>query len=139
MSAKQPASARGYDQMWLARYKELKEYKAKHGHRNVPARLGQLGNWVYKQRHFYRSLVDGNPSNMTGERIVKLEDIAALSGPRSMLSGKYDFKRSKLLLRSMGISMYLCDRDLSLVIGFILNVPTIDHRQVTLIAGLKIR
>ena len=60
---------------WLTAYEELKEYKTKHGHCNVPTKLGSLGMWVSTQRREYRKLVDGERSLMTDERFTKLEAI----------------------------------------------------------------
>ena len=39
---------------WDTRFNELIQYKAEHGDCNVPARQGQLGNWVSKQRYEYK-------------------------------------------------------------------------------------
>ena len=60
---------------WLTVYHELKEYKTKHGHCNVPTKLGLLGGWVGTQRTEYRKWVNGERSSMTDERITKLQAI----------------------------------------------------------------
>ena len=60
---------------WIAIFQELKLYKAKHGHCNVPQRTGRLGAWVHNQRRQYRLLQEGKRSSMTDERIQKLESI----------------------------------------------------------------
>ena len=39
---------------WETRFKELVQYKAKHGDCNVPQRQGQLGWWAVTQRQSYR-------------------------------------------------------------------------------------
>ena len=43
------------DEQWNARFKELLSYRSKHGDSNVPAKQGQLGNWVHKQRGAYKT------------------------------------------------------------------------------------
>jgi len=60
---------------WNQRYKELIEFKEKHGDCNVPNRYEankQLGQWVNTQRQQYRLLQEGMRSSMTEERITKL-------------------------------------------------------------------
>jgi len=63
---------------WEGRYAELKEYRKAYGHTNVPqgwkANIA-LGRWVMKQRVQYHKLQRGQPSQMTQERIAKLEQI----------------------------------------------------------------
>ena len=39
-----------FDRKWLEQYKELKTYRSKNGHCNVPLREGKLGCWVSHQR-----------------------------------------------------------------------------------------
>ena len=56
-------------QAWDARYSELKEYKAVHGHCNVPWGQGSLGVWVSTQRAAYQKV------NLSSERIQRLNDI----------------------------------------------------------------
>ena len=70
------------DDTWNQRYKELIEYKRKHGDCLVPynyepkMQLAEsLGLWVIIQRTEYRLFRQGIPSSMTQERIDKLEDI----------------------------------------------------------------
>ena len=40
---------------WETRFKQLVQYKAKHGDCNVPDGQGKLGNWVRKQRGAYKA------------------------------------------------------------------------------------
>merc|ERR1712232_844107 len=54
-------------------FDELKSYKAKHGHCNVPRRSGKLGRWVDTQRQQYRLLQEGKLSNICDQRVGKLE------------------------------------------------------------------
>jgi hypothetical protein len=42
------------DRRWLDQYKNLKSYRKKHGHCNVPALEGSLGKWVNKQRNMFK-------------------------------------------------------------------------------------
>jgi len=72
------------------RFKELIEYKAKHGDCFVPDNYGpnkQLGTWVNTQRRQYRFLQQGKHSQMTEERINKLEEIG-FKWDASHLKGK---------------------------------------------------
>ena len=60
---------------WDRHYKEIKAYKAKFGHCNVPFRrklYEKLANWVFNQRKEYFS------GKLSKERIAKLEDIGFL-------------------------------------------------------------
>ena len=41
--------------MWDERFEELKKFKAKHGHCNVPQKQGSLGVWVSNQRQAYKT------------------------------------------------------------------------------------
>ena len=64
--------------LWNERFEELKEYKAEHGHCNVPYRNESnkaLGIWVYRQRHQYKKMLEGSHSHMTRERMTMLENI----------------------------------------------------------------
>eukprot|EP00594_Rhizosolenia_setigera_P008104 CAMPEP_0178974132 /NCGR_PEP_ID=MMETSP0789-20121207/22246_1 /TAXON_ID=3005 /ORGANISM="Rhizosolenia setigera, Strain CCMP 1694" /LENGTH=433 /DNA_ID=CAMNT_0020662351 /DNA_START=593 /DNA_END=1892 /DNA_ORIENTATION=- len=61
---------------WEKKYKELIQFKEKHGHTNVSCNAGKLGRWVSVQRDQYRFFkTKTKPSNMTEERIQKLEKI----------------------------------------------------------------
>mmetsp|Transcript_18601 Transcript_18601/g.28902 ORF Transcript_18601/g.28902 Transcript_18601/m.28902 type:complete len:219 (+) Transcript_18601:171-827(+) len=62
-------------QQWIARFQELKSYKAEHGHCNVPRSVEKLGRWVDTQRQRYRLLQEGKQSSTTDDRIQKLESI----------------------------------------------------------------
>lgn len=57
-------------EQWMSRYKELIEWKRKHGNCNVPQREKKLGCWVSTQRTQYKLLCEGRPSQMNQERIV---------------------------------------------------------------------
>ena len=57
-------------EQWMSRYKELIEWKRKHGNCNVPQREKKLGCWVSTQRTQYKLLCEGRQSQMNQERIV---------------------------------------------------------------------
>eukprot|EP00816_Leptocylindrus_hargravesii_P003939 CAMPEP_0196825058 /NCGR_PEP_ID=MMETSP1362-20130617/92836_1 /TAXON_ID=163516 /ORGANISM="Leptocylindrus danicus, Strain CCMP1856" /LENGTH=227 /DNA_ID=CAMNT_0042205429 /DNA_START=275 /DNA_END=958 /DNA_ORIENTATION=+ len=63
------------ENMWDTRFHELEAYKAKHGHSNVPFRLGKLGRWASMQRRQHRLFKEGKSSHMTDERVQRLESI----------------------------------------------------------------
>ena len=81
---------------WITVYKELKEYKTKHGHCNAPKQLGSLGTWVSTQRTEYRKLVDGEHSFMTDERIRKLEAIGFEWRPDRRRSNQWETRFGEL-------------------------------------------
>jgi hypothetical protein len=57
------------------RFQELVDFKAIHGHTNVPNKSGDLGKWVSQQRTEFRYLKEGQYSCMTIYKIKKLESI----------------------------------------------------------------
>ena len=66
---------------WDERFKQLKEYKEKHGHCLVPEGYKanpQLGNWVKNQRVAYRKQ---SGRKITEEQIKSLEDIGFVWKP----------------------------------------------------------
>jgi hypothetical protein len=63
---------------WEERWSELGQYQGSTGHCNVPSNYNsnpQLATWVKCQRRQYKFFWDGKPSNMTLERISKLENL----------------------------------------------------------------
>jgi hypothetical protein len=56
-------------------YAELLGFKEEHGHVNVPQNYPVLGFWVSGQRQAYSKLKRGLESNMTAEKIAKLESV----------------------------------------------------------------
>ena len=63
---------------WEERFSELLQFMAQEGHVNVPANHPtnpSLAIWVKCQRRQYKLFCQGEQSNMTQERIVKLEAI----------------------------------------------------------------
>ncbi|GFH61993.1 hypothetical protein CTEN210_18469 [Chaetoceros tenuissimus] len=64
--------------IWNKRFEQLKKYKAKHGHCNVPKQYHAnktLAVWVYTQRQQYKKLLEGLKTCMTNERVRILEGI----------------------------------------------------------------
>ncbi|GFH61991.1 hypothetical protein CTEN210_18467 [Chaetoceros tenuissimus] len=63
---------------WDERLGQLKRFKAQYGHCNVPSIYEpnkSLGFWVGTQRKQYNRMLEGAKSNMTEERVEKLENI----------------------------------------------------------------
>ncbi len=66
-----------FDQ-WNARLQDLLDYKAEHGHCNVPFCYDEkpfLAPWVKRQRYQYKCKVKGKHSHLTDERERMLEDL----------------------------------------------------------------
>eukprot|EP00934_Nitzschia_sp_Nitz4_P004095 Nitzschia sp. Nitz4//scaffold29_size155292//152139//153152//NITZ4_002692-RA/size155292-processed-gene-0.32-mRNA-1//1//CDS//3329546550//4085//frame0 len=63
---------------WMERWNELAEFSKLHGHANVPSNHApnpQLATWVKCQRRQYKLFWEGKPSNMSLERINRLEQV----------------------------------------------------------------
>ena len=61
---------------WEERLNELRHFRRIHGHSNVPSQYDsnqKLATWVKCQRRQYKLFVGGQRSNMTLERVSKLE------------------------------------------------------------------
>lgn len=70
-------TAQNVDQ-WNTRLQELIEYKAQHGHCNVPFCYDEkpfLAAWVKRQRYQYKCKVRGKHSHLTDEREALLEQL----------------------------------------------------------------
>ena len=72
---------------WNDRFEELKAYKAKYGHCNVPVWSGPLGKWILTQRRYYKK------STLSDNRIKLLEDIGFMW---SVYDTKWDANFEKL-------------------------------------------
>jgi hypothetical protein len=72
--------------VWEERLAELKLFKARYGHCNVPAGSEdrQLAIWVKCQRRQNKLFCDGERSNITQERIAKLEQLGFVWNPRKL-------------------------------------------------------
>ena len=72
---------------WEERWKELFEYRLLHGNANVPTNYAvnkTLAVWVKCQRRQYRLYVSGKRSNMTADRVVKMESLDFDWNPRKL-------------------------------------------------------
>ena len=52
-----------------------RQYKAEYGHTVVPQNSGQLGAWVHSQRVHYKKYKNGQKSQMTAEKALRLTEI----------------------------------------------------------------
>ena len=66
-----------HEAAWEENFAELVEFKATHGHTDVPRswKSQQLFQWVSKQRREYRKLKEGKKAFITEERIERLNQI----------------------------------------------------------------
>jgi len=75
------------DDLWDANFQKLVDYKAVHGHSNVPSNVPKLGKWVMNQRARKRMLEkkgEGKCKGLTWARVAKLEAIGfEWDAPRS--------------------------------------------------------
>lgn len=63
---------------WEERLDELKRFKDEYGHCNVPSlstEYPKLATWIKCQRRQYKLFQDGQPSNITAQRINELEKL----------------------------------------------------------------
>jgi len=63
---------------WDEKYEELRAYKRRHGNCHVPTKYKQntaLGRWVSTQRAEYKKYCEGEKSNMTPDKIRRLEEV----------------------------------------------------------------
>ena len=63
---------------WIVRYEELKQFKIKKGHCEVPSKYianPSLGTWVSTLRHQYKLIKEGKPSPLSADKIEALEAI----------------------------------------------------------------
>ncbi|KAL9185833.1 hypothetical protein ACHAXT_003610 [Thalassiosira profunda] len=72
---KTPQRAPGPRRSWNDRLEELLQYKAEFGHTVVPQNSGQLGAWVHSQRVHYKKYKEGQKSQMTAEKALRLTEI----------------------------------------------------------------
>jgi hypothetical protein len=72
---------------WLERWQELAEFKQRNGHPNVPKTYpenSKLAVWVKCQRRQYKLYAVGQRSNMTPDRIERLNSLGFVFNPRSV-------------------------------------------------------
>jgi hypothetical protein len=63
------------DAAWDTMYSQLKEFKEREGHTNVPAKQSLLRNWVMKQKKEYERLRSDEPSRLTARQVQMLNDL----------------------------------------------------------------
>lgn len=63
------------DAKWDAMYSQLKDFKEKEGHTNVPTKQNVLRNWVMKQKKEYESLRNNESSRLTARQVQMLNDL----------------------------------------------------------------
>jgi hypothetical protein len=63
---------------WQPYFDKLVEYKAGHGHLNVPEEEEPLGPWLKDQRHHYQLLITKKKSKLTTKRAKALAGIGAI-------------------------------------------------------------
>lgn len=82
---------------WEERLVELKEFRAVHGHCNVPCTYRikpPLAAWVKCQRRQYKLYRNGKPSNITAPRIQQLENLGFEWEPRANKASRVDQTRN---------------------------------------------
>ena len=63
---------------WENHFDALVAYKAENGHCSVPTKYKEdtaLGRWVSTQRAEYKKYSEGEPSQITADKIKRLEDV----------------------------------------------------------------
>eukprot|EP00586_Coscinodiscus_wailesii_P003168 CAMPEP_0172489756 /NCGR_PEP_ID=MMETSP1066-20121228/19962_1 /TAXON_ID=671091 /ORGANISM="Coscinodiscus wailesii, Strain CCMP2513" /LENGTH=862 /DNA_ID=CAMNT_0013257847 /DNA_START=239 /DNA_END=2827 /DNA_ORIENTATION=+ len=83
-----------YTKAWMERYNELKRFKAREGHCNVPRDHNgsqTLWHWAKTQRHMYNCMKDGKQSSMTLEKMEALDRIGFEWSLRYTASQKENF------------------------------------------------
>lgn len=79
-----------HEATWLERFKELQQFKEKHGTCIVPTTYNavpKLGTWVHHQRRQYKKFKEGQACHITEERIRALDSIGFVWYPRDKASG----------------------------------------------------
>jgi hypothetical protein len=61
--------------LWNDRYEKLREYHQEHRNTNVPKSSGVLGEWCELQRVQYSLYERGKKSNLTAQRVAKLNEL----------------------------------------------------------------
>lgn len=80
-----PRERKSHEARWNEMFEELKVYRKKYGHTEVPQEYEdnpQLGRWVMNQRTFYRMNQEGIHTNLDQDRIDQLEEIDFVWGVR---------------------------------------------------------
>jgi len=119
------------DSRFHLRFSQLTVFKEVNGHCRVPTNYKenpQLCNWVQSQRTQNRLFMEGKPSNMTQDRINKLDDISAFHGTFLTMRSIFDFRSLRYSQRSMVIAEFqqTTKRVHSCVTGFMRKGLTTD-------------
>ena len=83
----------GYNS-WDERFEELFQYQEKFGHTNVPQTSGALGEWVKRQREYYKEFLNGNNRIMTAHRASLLIEIGFSFIPPTRGRGRQILRRN---------------------------------------------
>jgi hypothetical protein len=76
-----------HESLWMERWSELRSFFAEHAHSHVPTNYTpnrQLSIWVKCQRRQFKLYQSGEPSNMTVERVMKMESLNFNWNPRNL-------------------------------------------------------
>lgn len=79
-----------HEATWLERFRDLTDFKEKHGHCSVPANYApkqKLSTWVHHQRRQYRKFKELQPCHITEDRVKALESVGFVWSPRDRSSG----------------------------------------------------
>jgi hypothetical protein len=110
-------------EQWLEQYENLKSYKNKHGHCNVPGHEGSLGNWGDLQRQLHQK------QSIKTERKDMLDDIGFVWGP-SNEKWQNKYKKLKEFREIHGHVNLFSDKNLTSskhgLSGWV-NVQRLDH------------
>jgi len=60
---------------WATQWESLRQFYEKHGHSRVPRSQGPLGTWCHHQRKQFKLFRQGKHSQITSERIEKLNEL----------------------------------------------------------------
>ena len=80
------AASRDFDTRWNEMYGRLVDYKAEHGHCNVPTTdRNELAHWVAAQRRMYNKLIEGKPGKravLDASKMQRLTELGFQFRPR---------------------------------------------------------
>ena len=100
------------ESIWDDQHKALCAYRRQFGNCRVPARFGsdpKLGRWVMTQRRQFTLLMQGLPSALTAERILKLEDIGFTWSVRPEPATHWSKKLKELKGKIQDVHMIYCN------------------------------
>ena len=100
------------ESIWDDQHKALCAYRRQFGNCRVPARFRsdpKLGRWVMTQRRQFTLLMQGLPSALTAERILKLEDIGFTWSVRPEPATHWSKKLKELKGKIQDVHMIYCN------------------------------